>query len=174
MSITLFKGFEASGRPTLNLNDLHSNNADTTIDNVVNCIKKLTNNEEYTDCARKIQSETSTRNSKEVKDLDIKDLLSNESVSFILSIEPVEENLSEAETSLNDLEIEPRDPKAVFVMLPNIDPDEPSEARSGRKMIDGFVIDQTVNDEKKDNTIRSDNKDLNTEDGSGAVSVNSP
>ena len=58
-------------------------------------------------------------------------------------------------------------------MLPNIDPDD-SEARVGRKMIDGFVIDQTVNDEKKDNTIRSDNKDLNTEDGSGAVSVNSP
>ena len=45
----------------------------------------------------------------------------NEAVSFILSIEPVHENVKEILNQTQELVTDSRNPKAIFVMLPNFD-----------------------------------------------------
>ena len=179
------KGFSLDSPPSFDdLGPVSLDNVQNSIDNVVNCIKKLTsNNEDGTECTRDLATTTKNRESKNNKDID-----HDESVSFILSIEPVNENVRELVNSESD--IEPRNPKAIFVMLPNFDVNELNEdnvanngldknsnsdandGRNGRNIIDGFVIDNTaegVDDSDDNNNIHD--KDYNTEDqdaGSGA------
>ena len=185
------KGFSLDSPPSFDdLGSVSSDNVQNSIDNVVNCIKKLTSdNEEGTECARDLTTTTNNRESKNNKGID-----HDESVSFILSIEPVNENVREIVNS--EFDIEPRNPKAIFVMLPNFDVNElneeniangglaknsdsdDSDARNGRTIIDGFVIDNTAEgvDVSDDNNDIHD-KDYNTEDqdaGSGANKGNQP
>ena len=182
------KEFTLDSPPSFDeLDQISYDNVQNSIDDVVNCIKKLTNNsdDEGSDCTRDLTKTTNTRESKENKDIN-----NDESVSFILSIEPVNENVKELVN--NEFDIEPRNPKAIFVMLPNFDvnelndetiaadknsySDNNSDARNGKNIIDGFVIDNTAEgvDISDDN---NDDKDDNTEDqdaGSGAIRGNHP
>ena len=76
----------------------------------------------------------------------------NEAVSFILSIEPVHENVQEILNETQDLVTDPRNPKAIFVMLPNFDKNELNQAevsevsgrseepRQARLTLDEFLI----------------------------------
>ena len=96
------------------------------IDTVVSCVKQLTDGED------------GERDPECIRDRDAKQesgLFSdtNEAVSFILSIEPVHENVQEILNETQDLVTDPRNPKAIFVMLPNFDElseGEVSEVRS--------------------------------------------
>ena len=182
------KEFTLDSPPSFDdLDQISYDDVQNSIDDVVNCIKKLTNNsdDEGSDCTRDLTKTTNTRESKENKDIN-----NDESVSFILSIEPVNENVKELVN--NEFDIEPRNPKAIFVMLPNFDvnelneetiaadknfnSDSNSDAGNGRNIIDGFVIDNTAEgvDISDDN---NDDKDYDTEDqdaGSGATRGNHP
>ena len=181
------KEFTLDSPPSFDeLDQISYDNVQNSIDDVVNCIKKLTNNsdDEGSDCTRDLTKTTNTRESKENKDIN-----NDESVSFILSIEPVNENVKELVN--NEFDIEPRNPKAIFVMLPNFDvnelneettadknsySDSNSDARNGKNIIDEFVIDNTAEgvDISDDN---NDDKDYDTEDqdaGSGATRGNHP
>ena len=184
------KEFTLDSPPSFDeLDQISYDNVQNSIDDVVNCIKKLTNNsdDDGSDCTRNLTKTTNTRESKENMDID-----NDESVSFILSIEPVNENVKELVK--NEFDIEPRNPKTIFVMLPNFDVNElnektialdgdknsysekNSDARIGKNIIDGFVIDNTAEgvDISVDN---NDDKDHDTEDqdaGSGAIRGNHP
>ena len=182
------KEFTLDSPPSFDdLDQISHDNVQNTIDDVVNCIKKLTNNsdDDGSECTRDLTKTTNARESKDNKDID-----NDESISFILSIEPVNENVKEIVN--NEFDIEPRNPKAIFVMLPNFDvnelneetiaadknfnSDSNSDAGNGRNIIDGFVIDNTAEgvDISDDN---NDDKDYDTEDqdaGSGATRGNHP
>ena len=178
------KEFTLDSPPSFDeLDQISYDNVQNSIDDVVNCIKKLTNND-GSECTRDLTKTTNARESKDNKDID-----NDESISFILSIEPVNENVKEIVN--NEFDIEPRNPKAIFVMLPNFDvnelneettadknsySDSNSDARNGKNIIDEFVIDNTAEgvDISDDN---NDDKDDNTEDqdaGSGAIRGNHP
>ena len=84
------------------------------IDTVVSCVKQLTDGE-----AGELDPEC-------IRDRDAKQDSSlfsdnSEAVSFILSIEPVHENVQEILNQTQDLVTDSRNPKAIFVMLPNFD-----------------------------------------------------
>ena len=114
------------GKP-LSFNEVANDNDQNTIDNVVSSIKDIV---------------TEFKPVEEVRSSGLGPELDNQPVSFILSIEPVSENVDVIQ-NLEDLEVEPRNPQAIFVMLPNIDPEDNNiKNESANKVIDGFVVDQ--------------------------------
>ena len=123
---------------------------------IVDCIREITNsNAEQEDCSRRLL--TDNRRGKE------------EPVSFVLSIEPVGENVVDLTDSTKDTMalLQQRNPKAVFVMLPNIQPDQLGEAggdaggEDGDEVVDGFLIDNI-----RAEALVADNE---RDDGSGEV-----
>ena len=150
------KGFNNVAAPSFE--DL--DNVNNAIESVVRCVNTLVN--EDSNCTEELQSNERNRESKEVVD---------EAVSFILSIEPVRDNVEVVDD--DDLEIEPRNPKAIFVMLPNIEVNEitkdiASEAvedtiEASMKVIDEFFVDtDDVDDAEEDDA------------GSGKTGANHP
>ena len=92
-------------------------------------------------------------------------------MSFVLSIEPVGENVVDLTDRTKDTVamLQHRNPKAVFVMLPNIQPGRLGEGEDGGEdgdedgdaVIDGFLIDNI-----RAEALVTDNE---RDDGSGEV-----
>ena len=185
------KGFTLDTPPTFDDLSTVSGDVQDSIDNVVSCIKELTGDggKEEPACVRSLSK--SARESKNNKDVGLENG-NDEAVSFILSIEPVRENVKEI-LNENISEIEKHgNPQAIFVMLPNFDLNElndnevvsggDNDERKGRRLIDGFIVDDAVeegvgNVDDGDTVINDQNKDPGPEDqesGSGGASVHLP
>ena len=143
-------------------NDLESVDNSDAISNVINCVNQLVNAD--SNCTQELHN-SSVRESKEF----------DEAVSFILSIEPVQENVQAIN---DDLDIEPRNPKAIFVMLPNIEVNDITQEvtndavedtiEASKKLLDGFVVDQSASDGVEDDTEEEHDT------GSGNTAANHP
>ena len=153
------KGFNV-GAPSFD--DLESVDNSDAISSVIDCVNQLANAD--SNCTRELHN-SSVRESKEF----------DEAVSFILSIEPVQENVKVIE---DELDIEPRNPKAIFVMLPNIEVNDITQEvtneavedtlEASKRLIDGFVVDQTVGDRVEGDTEEEHDT------GSGNTAANHP
>lgn len=113
-----------------------------TITRIVDCIREITSSSADDDCSR-----LNNKKNRQAKE---------EPLSFVLSIEPVEENVL-------DLTSQNRNPQAVFVMLPNI---EPERAQQEQLEVDGFFVDNI-----RAEALVGDN---DGDDGSGELRASTP
>ena len=153
------------------------------VDSVVKCVKQLTeaggSGDLDSQCTKSLSSET-----RYPKDFNLLND-NNEAVSFILSIEPVHENVQEILNETKNVNNGPRNPKAIFVMLPNFnmselnksedsEGDESSdEPRGGRVILEEFLIEE----ESRDGTVNDDDITFDAEEsdiGSGLASAQHP
>ena len=112
-----------------------------TITRIVDCIREITSSKAEDDC-----SQLSKQKDRQAKE---------EPLSFVLSIEPVHENVVDLTRQSNG---ENRNPQALFVMLPNIDPPEVGEKE--QLEVDGFIVDNI-----RAEALRA--ADTDRDDGSG-------
>ena len=119
-----------------------------TITRIVDCIREITTSTADSDCSQ--LSKEKNRQAKE------------EPLSFVLSIEPVHENVLDL-TRQRQSNGEARNPKAVFVMLPNIDPEDGQQDQLG---VDGFIVDNI-----RAEALVADNEG---DDGSGEPRISAP
>ena len=138
-------GYSVDFPPTFDeLTPVEEGSQSETITRIVDCIREITSSNADDDCSQLIK-----KNNRQAKE---------EPLSFVLSIEPVDENVV-------DLTKQNRNPKAVFVMLPNIDP-EPLPGQQEQLAGDGFFLDN----------IRSEALlvDNDGDDGSGELRTSTP
>ena len=111
----------------------------------------------------------------------------NEAVSFILSIEPVHENVQEILNETQDLVTDPRNPKAIFVMLPNFDKSElnqqaevsevsgrSEEPRQARLTLDEFLIEDSSSPGSENISEDVDDAEDASDTGSGSARARNP
>ena len=125
-------------------------NKSETITRIVDCIREITTSNADDDCSQ--LSNTKNRQAKE------------EPLSFVLSIEPVHENVLDL-SGRQQADIQSRNPKAVFVMLPNIEP-ESEFVTQDQLGVDGFLIDNI-----RAEALVADNEG---DDGSGELRTSRP
>ena len=136
-------GYSVDSPPTFDeLTPVEEGSKSETITRIVDCIREITSSDADEDCSQLIKKKN--RQAKE------------EPLSFVLSIEPVHENVV-------DLTKQDRNPKAVFVMLPNIDP-QPGQRE--QLEVDGFFLDNI-----RAEALVADN---DGDDGSGELRTSSP
>ena len=144
------------------------------IDTVVSCVKQLTDGEDRELDPKCIRDRDPKQDSSQFSD-------DNEAVSFILSIEPVHENVQEILNETQDLVNDPRNPKAIFVMLPNFDKnelnigevseevsDKAEEPKEARVTLDEFLI------ENQDSVSNVDDEAEEADTGSGSARARHP
>ena len=137
------KGYSSDSPPTFDeLAPIEEGSKSETITRIVDCIREITSSNADDDC-----SQLTKKKNRQAKE---------EPLSFVLSIEPVHENVV-------DLTRQNRNPKAVFVMLPNIDP-EPDQ--QDQVEVDGFFLDNI-----RAEALVADNEG---DDGSGELRTSTP
>ena len=110
-----------------------------------------------------------------------------EAVSFILSIEPVHDNVQEILNETQDLVTDPRNPKAIFVMLPNFDKSElnqqaedsedsgrSEEPRQARLTLDEFLIEDPPSSGSENVSEDVDDAEDASDTGSGSARARHP
>ena len=137
------KGYSSDSPPTFDeLAPIEEGSKAETITRIVDCIREITSSNADDDC-----SQLTKKKNRQAKE---------EPLSFVLSIEPVHENVVEL-TGQN------RNPQAVFVMLPNI---EPEPGHQEQVEVDGFFLDNI-----RAEALVSDN---DRDDGSGELRPSTP
>ena len=133
-----------------------------TVNNIIDCIREITSSTAGQDnCTRQLSPENKRRGKEEP-------------VSFVLSIEPVLDNVRDLTPHTQNtphIQAVPRSPKAVFVMLPNIDPGQVRDdiddgGDGGDAVVDGFLVDNI-----RAEALVADNEG---DDGSGGTRDHTP
>ena len=142
-------GYSLDSPPTFDeLAPIEEGNKSETITRIVDCIREITTSTADSDC-----SQLSNEKNRQAKE---------EPLSFVLSIEPVHENVLDL-TRQHQSNGQGRNPKAVFVMLPNIDPEDGQQDQLG---VDGFFLDNI-----RAEALVADNEG---DDGSGELRTSAP